>query len=170
VERAAKAPRRGGDKPAREETLMKTVVLKPATIPVQVGILTGQLSNLSVVQRVNAETGEVVYAPQLRGTLQLRNGSSDQAVRLVAGHVEYLNASGAPIELAAERPDTSFAFYSYSTERLDPGAEMSHGVDVPFPATALDGKALSDIRLRVTYLPVPYHQESVEIPVTIAVR
>ena len=148
----------------------KTVMLKPATIPVTVGILRGQLSNLSVVQRVNADTGEVVYAPQMRGTLTLKNGSTDQAVRLLSGHVEYLDEAGAPIALARERGETNFSFYSYSSERLDPGKEIAHSVDVPFPAAALRGTALNDIRLRVTYLPAPYREESVEVPVTLAAR
>jgi hypothetical protein len=155
------------DLPRIEE---KTVMLRPETIPVRVGILSGQLSNLSVVQRVNADTKEVVYAPQLRGTLTLKNGSPDQAVRLVSGRVEYLDDAGAPIALKPDRSETGFNFYSYSSERLDPGKEISHSVDVPFPAVALDGVALSDIRLRVTYLPAPYRQESVEVPVTVAAR
>jgi hypothetical protein len=157
----------GADLPRIEE---KTVTLEPATIPVTVGPLSGKLSGLSVVQRVNAETGAVVYAPQLRGTLTLKNGSADQAVRLLGGHVEYLDAGGAPIALARDRGETGFSFHSYSSDRLDPGGEISHGVDVPFPAAALDGTALRDIRLRITYLPSPYRQESVEVPVTVAVR
>jgi len=155
------------DLPRIEE---KTVMLEPATIPVTVGILSGRLSNLSVIQRVNAETGEVVYASQLRGTLTLKNRSDDQAVRRVGGHLEYLGDAGAPIALARDRSDTAFSFYNYSSERLDPGKEISHSLDVPFPAAALRGTVLNDIRLRVTYLPAPYRQESVELPVTVAAR
>jgi hypothetical protein len=155
------------DTPRIEE---KTFSLKPATIPVQVGVLTGQLAALSIVQRVNAETGEVVYAPQLRGTLKLKNTSSNEAVRLVNGKIDYLDASDARIALAADRSDTSFRFSSYSSDRLDPGGEISHSVDVPFPAAALKGGALKEIRLSVTYLPAPYREDSVEVPATVAAR
>jgi hypothetical protein len=155
------------DTPRIEE---KTFSLTPATIPVRVGILGGQLSGLSVVQRVNADTGEVIDAPQMRGTLKMRNNSSDESVRLLDGEIEYLDGSGGHIALAKTRSDTSFRFYGYSSERLDPGAEMSHSVDVPFPAAALANKALNQIRLNVTYLPAPYREESVEVPVTLAVR
>jgi len=55
------------DTPRIEE---KTFALKSATVPLRIGVLTGQLTDLSVLQRVNAETGEVVYAPQLRGSLR----------------------------------------------------------------------------------------------------
>jgi hypothetical protein len=47
---------------------------------------------------------------------------------------------------------------------------MTHRVDVPFPAAALNGKTLTEIRLSVTYLPAPYREESVEIPVVLAGR
>ena len=155
------------DTPRIEE---KTFSLKPATIPVRVGVLDGQLSELSVVQRVNPETGEVVYAPQMRGSLKLKNNSSDESVRLVEGEIEYLDAAGGRIALADTRSDSSFQFYSYSSDRLDPGAEVSKSVDVPFPAAALKDKALKEIRLSVTYLPAPYREESVKVPVTVAVR
>ena len=153
------------DTPRIEE---KTFSLKPATIPVQVGILNGQLSELSVVERVNAETGKVVYAPQMRGTLKLKNNSPGEAVRILTGRIEYLDAAGGRIALADSRGDASFRFHS-SADRLDPGAEMSQSVGVPFPAAALKDKTLKEIRLSVTYLPAPYREESVEVPFTVAV-
>jgi hypothetical protein len=155
------------DTPRIEE---KTFALKPATVPVQVGVLTGELKDLAVVQRVNAQTGEVVYAPQLGGTLKLKNTAANEAVNLVTGQVEYLDAAGSRIAMADDRADTSFRFYAYSSQRLDPGAEMTHRVDVPFPAAALKGKTLKEIRLSVTYLPAPYREESVELPVVLAGR
>ena len=155
------------DTPRIEE---RTFSLKPATIPVQVGMLNGQLTELSVMQRVNAETGEVLYAPQMRGTLRLKNTTDDEAVRLLNGQIEYLDAEGRRITLADARADTSFRFHSSSSEQLDPGAEIRHTVDVPFPAAALKDKPLNEIRLSLTYLPAPYRAESVELPVTIAPR
>lgn len=155
------------DTPRMEE---KTFSLVPAAIPVQVGVLTGQLTDLSIVQRVNAETREVVYAPQLRGTLKLKNTSSDEAVGLVGGRIDFLDASDARLTMPPDRGDTTFRFHSYSGDRLDPGGEATHSVDVPFPAAGLNGKALKEIRLSITYLPAPYRQESVEVPVTVAAR
>lgn len=153
------------DTPRLEE---RTVALKPAKLPVRVGVLAGELAELAVVQRINATTGEVVYAPQLRGNLKLKNTSTDEAVRLVNGRVEYLDATGARIALPEDRADTSFQFHSHATDRLDPGAEMLHRVDVPFPAPALNGTMLSEIRLSLTYLPAPFREDAVEIPVVLA--
>jgi hypothetical protein len=149
----------------------KTYSFKPAKLAVRIGVLDGQMTEMSVVQRVNADTGEVVYAPHLRGTLAVKNTSSDEAVRLLGGKIEYLDASGERIDLASERADTSFRLSSYSSERLDPGGETRHQIDVPFPASAVTGgKTLSEIRLSLNYLPTPYRQDAVEIPVTLAAR
>jgi hypothetical protein len=148
----------------------KTFAVTPVTVPVHVGVLAGQLKELTVVQRVNAETGEVVYAPQMRGTLVLKNTSTDQSVRVVDGEVEYLDDSGAPIPLAQGRTDTRLRLSTYSTGQLDPGAEMSHSVDVPFPAPALKDEALAEVRLNVSYVPAPYREVSVDVPVALAER
>jgi hypothetical protein len=145
----------------------KTFSLNPGTIPVRVGILAGELTGLSVLERVNASSGDVVYAPQLRGTLKLKNTSSDEAVSLVNGRVDYLDAAGNRIKLAEGRGETTLQLYSYSADRLDPGEEATHAVDIPFPASALKGKSLAEIRLSLTYLPTPYQQHSVEMPVAV---
>src|SRR3989337_2639143 len=44
----------------------------------------------------------------------------------------------------------------------------SPDVDVPFPAAALAGKTLGDIRLEMTYLPTPYREEAVAVRVSLA--
>jgi hypothetical protein len=145
----------------------KTFPLKPVSVPVRVGVLSGELGELSVMERVNASTGEVVYAPQLHGTLKLKNTSSDEAVSLVSGQVEYLDSSGTRIPLAEGRGDTTLRIYSYAGDRLDPGKEANQTVDVPFPASALQANRLAEIRLSLTYLPTPYERKSVEVPVAV---
>ena len=146
----------------------RTFTLRPANTDFRFGVLTGQLSDLTVTQRIDETTGEVVYAPQLRATLKLKNTSPDQAVRLLAGGLEYLGPDGKPIPLAENRGNTDFNFYSYASDRLDPGMESSHNVDVPFPAAALDGRRMAEIRLSVTYIPTAYREESVTVPLTVA--
>jgi hypothetical protein len=36
-----------------------------------IGVLRGKLSDMTIVQQVNSDTGEVVSLPQLRGTLSV---------------------------------------------------------------------------------------------------
>lgn len=129
----------------------KTFAVKPATSELRIGFLTGQLTDLKIVERVNQKTGEVVQAPRLRGTLKLRNATLDQTARLISGSLEFLDAGGKPIPLVASREEPRFTFYAYSADRLDPGKETSRDFDVSFPAAALDGQRLSDIRAEVTY-------------------
>lgn len=146
----------------------KTFALTPETVPVRVSFLKGELAGLKVVQRVNETTNEVVDQPKLYGTLKLKNTAADQAVHLVSGKIEYTDAGGQPISLAKDRTDTSFKFYTYQTDRLDPGMETSRSVDVPFPAAALGAKKLGDIRLELTYVAMPYHEETVAVSVSMA--
>jgi hypothetical protein len=95
---------------------------------------------------VERETGKIVTGPQLRGTLRLKNAAEDRAVRLVTGTVTVLDRQGQPIRVAEGRGDTEFRFYSYQTDRLDPGAETTQSIDVPFPAAALGDASLGDLR------------------------
>jgi hypothetical protein len=116
--------------------------LSPATAPVRASFLTGELEGLQVTERVERETGKVVSGPQLRGTLRLKNTAEDQSVRPLSGSVTFTDRQGRPIRLAEGRGDTAFRFYSYQTDRLDPGAEPTQSIDVPFPASALGAASL----------------------------
>ena len=146
----------------------KTFALTPDTLPLGVSFLKGELAGLKVVERINETTKEVVEQPKLRGTLKLRNTAPDQAVRLISAKIGYVDTDGKLIALAEGRQDTSFKLYSYQADRLDPGMGSSHDVDVPFPAAALAGKTLGDIRLEMTYLPTPYREEAVAVRVSLA--
>jgi hypothetical protein len=139
----------------------KTFALSPASAPVKAAFLTGELQDMKVTERVEQGTGKVVDPPKLVATLKLKNTSGDETARLIAGRVEYEDTKGQPISLA--RKDTSFKFSSYQTERLDPGMEVTQRIDVPFPAAAVTGKNLQDIRLELTYIPTPYKKVTLKV-------
>jgi hypothetical protein len=153
------------DAPQVEE---KTVTLAPQAAAVKTSFLTGTLQEMRVTQRVEQGTGRVVDPPTLRATLALENTSEDQAARLLGGRLEYVDSEGNTIPLAEERRDTSFQFYSYQVERLDPGAKTTTDIAVPFPAAALIGEKLRDVRLELSYIPTPYREDTVTIPVSVA--
>lgn len=146
----------------------KTFSLAPATAPLNGSFLTGELKDLRVVKRVEEGTGKVVDAPKLRATLRLKNSSRDQTARLLGGRIEYADGGGKPIALAEGESDTSFKFYAYSTERLDPGMEISQDIDVPFPAAALENRQLRDLRVELSYIPTQYRKETLAVPVSLA--
>jgi len=110
----------------------------------------------------------VVNAPKLSGTLRLKNTSEDQTARLIEGRIDYLDAQGAQIPLAKERDAPTFRLYSYQTDRLDPGMETTQSIDVPFPAAALNDRKLRDVRLELAYIPSPYKEDSVDLPVSVS--
>jgi len=146
----------------------KTFALKPNSAIVQVAFLAGQLQNLRVSEQVAANTGKVVDPPLLHATLKLKNVSADQAARLISGKLQYLGPDGKPILPAEDRRDTGFTFDTYQTNRLDPGMQTSQEIEVPFPGAALENNALQDIRLELTFTPLPYKQESVTVPISVS--
>jgi hypothetical protein len=123
---------------------------------------------MRVIDRVNAETKEVVYGPPLQGTLKLTNTAEDQTARLVSGDLTYVDAKGAAIKLADGRGDAEIAFSSYGTDQLDPGADLSKEIDVPFLAAALDGHPVTEVHVNVEFVPAPYREATAAFKVPAA--
>jgi hypothetical protein len=146
--------------PQIEDKTFRVTLASPAT---KLSFLAVQVLEPKVVQRVEQGTGKVIYPPMLRATVKVKNTSEDQAVRLISGEFKYLGPDSQPIQLAKERRDTTFKFYSYTEERLDPGMEASRDVEVPFPAVALKDSTLRDIGLEVDYIPLSFKQQAVKI-------
>jgi len=130
-----------------------------AGTPLHVDFLVGQLQDLKVTESVEAQSGKVTQAPELRGTLKITNGSKDQAAQLLGGKLVFLDAQGQPIPLAKDQ-DTSLTFNTYDTPRLDPGQEKSTTIDVPFPSAGLQTDAIKSVRVDLTYLPTPYRSQT----------
>ena len=134
---------------------------------VKAGIVTGDVTEMKVTERVEKGSGRVVSPAKLTGTLKLKNSSKDQAVRLVGGKIQYIDAQGQPMKLEETRTEPTIKFATYGSERLDPGQDATQSVDVDFPAEALKAKKLREIRLDLAYIPSPYKEETVNFTVVI---
>jgi len=146
----------------------KVYTVTPASMTVKAGIVTGEVTELKVAERVEKASGTVVSPAKLTGTLKLKNSSTNQAVRLITGKILYIDSQGQPIKLAEAQTEPVIKFATYgSTERLDPGQEASQIMDVDFPAEALKAKKLKEIRLELAYIPSPYKEETVNFTVVI---
>jgi hypothetical protein len=145
----------------------KTYTVTPASVKVKAGILTGEITEMKVTERVEKGSGRLVSPARLTGTLKLKNGSANQAVRLIAGKIQYIDTQGQPIRLGEERTEPLIRFATYGPERLDPGQDATQSVDVDFPAEALKAKKLKEIRLELAYIPSPYKEETVNFTVSI---
>jgi hypothetical protein len=148
------------DAPQIEE---KQLALKPVQANIEVDLLRDMLGGMIVTQRAEKETGRLVYGPTFRADLKLTNTSEDQAVRLIAGEVRYLDAEGRPIVVREDRGDTGFTFSSYQTERLDPGMQTTRSIDLPFPVAAVQNGTLRDIRLELEYVVLPYRKQTTKV-------
>jgi hypothetical protein len=145
----------------------KTYSVTPAAMKVKAGIVTGEITELKVTERVEQGTGRVVSPAKLTAKVVLKNGSANQTVRLVTGKIQYIDAQGQPIKLEEARTEPALKFSTYNAERLDPGQEATQSLDVDFPAEALKAKRLKEIRLELAYIPSPYHEETVKFVVAI---
>jgi uncharacterized membrane protein YeaQ/YmgE (transglycosylase-associated protein family) len=145
----------------------KTYTVTPAVMAVKAGIVTGEVTDMKVTERVEQGSGRVVSPAKLTAKVVLKNSSTDQTVRLVAGKIQYIDAHGQPIKLEDTRTEPTLKFASYGSERLDPGQEATQSLDVDFPAEALKAKMLKEVRLELAYIPSPYHEETVRFIVSI---
>jgi hypothetical protein len=145
----------------------RSYTVTPAAIKVKAGIVTGDVTELKVVERVENGSGRVVSPAKLTAKVVLKNSSKDQTVRLVAGKIQYIDAQGRPIQLEAARTEPALKFQTYGSDRLDPGQEATQSLDVDFPAEALKVKKLKEIRLELAYIPSPYREETVNFLVAI---
>lgn len=148
----------------------KVYAVAPDQIKVNAGILLGEVTELTVVERVEQGTGRVDSAAKLKGKLKLTNSSTDQSVRLINGRVLFIDEQGQPIKLEESRTDSKISFSgSYnSPDRLDPGNETKQDIDVNFPADALKGKKLKEIRLEIEYLPTAYRKDTASFNVSVS--
>jgi hypothetical protein len=145
----------------------KVYTVTPASVQVKAGIVTGQVTEMKVTERVEKGSDRLVAPAKLTGKLVLKNSSTNQSVRLITGKLLYIDAQGQPIKIGEGRTEPLLKLATYGAETLDPGQEATQTVDVDFPADALKAKKLKEIRLELAYIPSPFKEESVTFTVVI---
>lgn len=139
----------------------KIIPLKPRIMFVKASFLTGEIEGLRVVEQIQPGTGEVVGVPLLEATLTVSNDSRDRAAHLLGGKIEYIDGTGKMIPMTG----TTFTFRTTAPDRLDPGEKVSQPIQIAFPPTALRPDGLREVSLQLTYLPMPYETDTVNVPV-----
>ena len=148
----------------------KVYTVSPSAMKVKAGIVTGEVSEMKVTERVEAGSGRVTSPAKLTGKLSLKNTSSDQTMRLVEAKIRYIDMQGKPIVLEDNRtaPSVQVGGTTYGAPpRLDPGQASSHNVDADFPAAALKAKNLKEVRLELSYIPSQFREETLHFNVSI---
>ena len=141
----------------------------PDALKVTAGIVTGEVTEMKVTERIEEGSGRVASPARLTGKLALKNVSADQTVRLVGGKLLYIDSKGQPIKLEDNRAEPTIKVASSygSAERLDPGQDATQAVDAEFPVEALKAKKLKEIRLELSYIPAPFKEEKLNFIVSI---
>ena len=145
----------------------KVYPVTPSSITVKTGMITGEVIELKVTERVEKGTERVVSPARLTGKLRLENTSLNRTVRLVEGKVLFMDAHGQRIKLDGAHADPIVKFSTYGNERLDPGQDTSQALDVEFPVEALKANRLKEIRLELAYISSPFREETVNFIVSI---
>lgn len=145
----------------------KIYPVTPSSITVKTGMITGEVIELKVTERVEKGTRRVVSPARLTGKLRLENTSLNRTVRLVEGKLLFMDANGQRIKLDAAHADPIVKFTTYGNERLDPGQDASQALDVEFPVEALEANRLKEIRLELAYIASPFREETVNFIVSI---
>jgi len=150
----------------------KVYVVTPDALKVKAGIVSGDLTEMKVMERVEQGSGKVATPAKLTGKLVLRNVSADQTVRLIGGKILYIDSQGQPIKLDDNRTEPTIRIASSygSSDRLDPGQDATHMLDAEFPVEALKAKKLREIRVDLAYIPSAYKQETLKFPVSIGAQ
>ena len=146
----------------------KIYAVTPPTMTLKAGVVTGEVTEMRVTERIEQGSNRVVSPAKLTARIALKNTSANQSVRMVTGTIKYIDAQGQPITLEDNRADPIVKFAS--TERLDPGQETTEGIDVEFPTAGLKANAVKTIRLNLAYVPSPYREESASFPVSIGAK
>jgi hypothetical protein len=147
----------------------KVYAVTPADLTVKGPVLSGALTEMRVVERIEDGSGRIDQPARLTGKLVLTNVSKDQSLRLIGGKLLYIDAQGKPIPLEDKRTEPTLkGASSYGQERLDPGQDSSQQVEAEFPVAALKMKRLKEIRLELQYIPSAYKQETMNFGVSIA--
>jgi uncharacterized protein YjbJ (UPF0337 family) len=147
----------------------KIYSVTPASVKVKAGIVSGEVTEMKVTERVEEGSGRIASPARLTGKLVLKNISPDQTVRLLTGKIFYIDAQGHPIKLGDNRtePTVRVASSYGSSDRLDPGQDTTQAVDADFPVEALKAKKLKEIRLELAYIPSPFKEETLNFTVSI---
>ena len=146
----------------------KVYAVTPAGLTVKGNLLSGALTEMKVVERVEDGSGRIDQPARLTGKLVLTNVSKDQSLNLLGGKLLYIDAQGKPIPLEDKRTEPTLKVSNGSADRLDPGQDATQQVEAEFPVAALEMKRLKEIRLELLYIPSAYKQETMNFGVSLA--
>ena len=158
------APKSSGPVVVVEDKLYSVT---PTDITVRAGLVSGEVTEMKVVERIEKVSGKIETPARLSAKIKLKNISSDQTVRLIGGKLIYIDAQGKQIKIEEARTEPVIRFTSSSAVQLDPGQDTTQSIEVDFPAFALEARKLKDIRFELSYVPTAFKQESANLSVVI---
>jgi hypothetical protein len=71
----------------------KVYTVTPPAMAVKAGVMTGEVTEMRITERVEQGSGSVVTPAKLTGKLKLQNSSTDQTIRLIGGKIQFIDAT-----------------------------------------------------------------------------
>ena len=68
----------------------KVYTVTPPSMAVKAGVMTGEVTEMKITERVDKGSGVVVSPAKLTGKLKLLNSSTDQTIRLIGGKIQFI--------------------------------------------------------------------------------
>ena len=81
----------------------KVYPVTPSAVTVKTGIVTAELTDMKVTERIEKNSARIDTPAKLPAKLKLQNSSPDQTVRLISGKMVYLDTLGRPIKIEEAR-------------------------------------------------------------------
>ena len=149
----------------------KVYTVTPDAMKVKAGMVTGEVTEMKITERVEAGSGRITAPAKLSGKLSLKNTSADQTMRMVtredplhrhAGQAD--RPRGQPHR--AERPGGGAELRQRRTGSIR-GRSRATTLDAEFPAAALKAKNLREVRLELSFIPSQFKEETLNFKVSI---
>lgn len=142
---------------AAAESSERAYVVTPDSVRARTADLVADIVRMKVTERVEDHSGRITSPAKLTGRLFLENVSRHQALRLIAGHIVYLDVLGQAIPMEAGRPEPSirFAMSGWGEHQLEPGKVATELLYAEFPTQALGADRLMAIRVKLIFSSTP---------------
>jgi len=144
----------------------KMYSVTPASVKVRAGIVTGEVIEMKVAERIEKGSDRIVTAAKLTGTLRMKNTSANQTVRLLEGKLRYIDAQGQAISSRTRGPNRlSSSPVRHRAARSRAGGDPVAGRGIP--RRSPEGEEAEGDPFEFSYIPSPYREETVNFAVSI---
>ena len=115
----------------------KVYPVTPSAVTVKTGIVTAELTDMKVTERIEKNSARIDTPAKLTAKLKLQNSSPDQTVRLISGKMVYPDTLGQPIKIEEARTEPVIRFTSVTSTSSTTSASARSWFAISFSASRI---------------------------------